>query len=158
MVELLIAILISFTVLSGVAYFFVRVTSEITDADRSTRAYIELTDFIQQTNILSKQFPRGDILSDGASSFSALLFSNPTDSAGALVGVVSLSGSSWRLDPGSNYNLYGEKRLAIRELDKNTLGKIRTSSGYAWTGAIFSEDRTFPNLITNYLNITPYNS
>lgn len=156
--ELVVAVLISFIVLAGISYFFVRINAEMQIADNKTKVYLEISDFIQKANTYTRQFNSGIVLTGVTSSpnYHTLILTDIKNTQWTIIGVVSLTGWVWKLD--QNLHLYGEKRLAIRELTKSQVQKIVSNHTFAYTGVVFSEDHTYPYLVTRDLQVTPFNS
>jgi Tfp pilus assembly protein PilV len=85
-IELLIAILISFIVISGFSYFVIQLNDEIQSASNTSEMYTSLTSFIQKMNNISKDYASYQIIqSSNTDTYGNVLFTNTGATTGTLL-------------------------------------------------------------------------
>ena len=116
-IEIVIAITISLLILGGVLVFLQKLQSDILTSEQTTRVYTNLSDFMGTMKNFSKLYESGSIIAD-TSGYDTVLLMRPDKTSGVLVGVVEQgnSGSTSRLDPLANKNVYGKKIIAYQRL------------------------------------------
>lgn len=158
-IEMLIAILISFIILWWISFFLVQVNSDIQESDSITRVYSSLTDFTQRMNIISKDYVNSSVYSQSNSwAFDVIMFSNTGSTSGFLVGVAIQDSDIFTVDRLSNYYIYWKKNLFIQLLTKKQLWDIKEDPTRIWSNIAIRSDSIFPSLVVNQFDVTEYNS
>ncbi len=158
-IEMLIAILISFIILWWVSFFLVQVNNDIQESDSITRVYSALTDFTQRMNIISKDYINSSVYSQSNTwAFDVIIFSNTGSTSGFLVGVALQNSDIFTVDKSSNYYRYWKKNLFIQLLTTSQLSNIKANTGYIWSNLAIRSDSVFPSLVANQFDVMEYNS
>lgn len=159
-IELLIAILISFIVISGFSYFVIQLNDEIQSASDTSEMYTSLTSFIQKMNNISKDYASYQIIQpSNTDTYGNVLFTNTGATTGTLLWVAyknSLTGK-YSVDNPSNFYYYSDKNLFLQTLSSSQIAAIKADQNYIYTMNIQS-DAIFSPLIVNKFRVTQYGS
>ncbi|MDD2487255.1 MAG: prepilin-type N-terminal cleavage/methylation domain-containing protein [Candidatus Gracilibacteria bacterium] len=154
-IEIVIAITISLFVMVIIAYFISEINNKIGSSQNKSKIYIGINDLINKINSKKNLYSSSAILVSQSGSYNVLLMTNNIKSKGLLIGVVDVE--TMKLDPISNYSKYGNKILALKDINKAQLDLIETSSGNAYN-VEFYEDNVFPDLNMSSFSLAPFNS
>lgn len=157
LIEIIIAITISVIVMGGVFTFLTRLQSDIIASKQKTAVYTNLSDFIATMRNFTKLYESAWLVVDGTG-YDVMMMVKRDKTAGVLIGVVAQgTGSTSRLDPIDNKDIYGRKVIAYQRIIGSQITSILANTGSVYT-IDFADDGLFKDLTVTDFTVVPYNA
>lgn len=153
--EMVIAISISLVVILIISYLIEEIENKITSSQDKSKIYIWINDLIEKVNSKKNLYSIPKILESDTWSYNVLLLTNKLKSSWLLMWVVDKD--SLKLDSTWSYNVYWNKVLAIKLINKFQLDSINSDTWSIYSFD-FHEDELFPDLSMKSLNLATFNS
>ncbi len=157
LIEIIIAITISVIVMGGVFTFLTRLQADIIASKQKTAVYTNLSDFIGTMRNFTKLYESAGLVVDGTG-YDVVLMTKRDKTAGVLIGVVEQgTGSTSRLDPIADKDIYGKKVIAYQKITTWQIDSILANTGSVYD-IDFTDEGLFKDLSVTDFAITPYNA
>jgi len=157
LIEIIIAITISVIVMGGVFTFLTRLQADIIASRQKTAVYTNLSDFIGTMRNFTKLYESAGLVVDGTG-YDVMLMLSRDKAAGVLIGVVEQgTGSTSRLDPIADKDIYGKKVIAYQKITTWQIDSILANTGSVYD-IDFTDEGLFKDLSVTDFSVTPYNA
>lgn len=159
LIEIMVSLTISWLIILWISYFITELNNKIISSNKKSDLYLAMNDFVDKSWIKRNLYSKA-LLFDLNPNYNALMLNNSNEDWWLLIWVVNNNAtSSWylRLDPLPNYDIYDNKVLWIKTLNKIQIGEILADSWSIYNMEFF-DDNVFSRIYTKRLQFILYNS
>lgn len=156
--EILVSIVISGIILTGVLMFVSDTTESIRVSENIEKLYTDLADWNTKVNGLRKNYDRFTVLVSNSGGYDSVLFTNSGKTSGVILGAVDMvpgSATYLRIESTGSHSTYKRRAIGVQNVSATEIATLTGSN----VGTIpFQEDSVFASLFPDYLKTTPYNA